>query len=176
MIDTTQLVNGVLLWNKIPSHVLEAGNSISKFKQALHKWLFQMLFCKFLFNFVSCVVMFCLCIMHLLIQQLDMIFIVFCYVCKLANQLVNNFLQCSYVFVFLGSTQCRPWSFCATLKIDKSSATTIIKSSATTIIFALLHVLLMQLYWWLFMRCKLIFLSVYISECIVTSYVVNISQ
>ena len=29
-----------ILWNKIPSHVPEAGNSISKFKQALHRWLF----------------------------------------------------------------------------------------------------------------------------------------
>ena len=31
------LVNEMFLWNKIPSHVLEAGNSISKFKQALHR-------------------------------------------------------------------------------------------------------------------------------------------
>ena len=29
------LVNGIFLWNKIPSHVVEAGNFISKFKQAL---------------------------------------------------------------------------------------------------------------------------------------------
>ena len=34
------LVNGIFLWNKIPLHVLEAGNSISKFKQVLHRWLF----------------------------------------------------------------------------------------------------------------------------------------
>ena len=36
------LVNGIFLWNKILSHVLEAGlgNSISMFKWALHRWLF----------------------------------------------------------------------------------------------------------------------------------------
>ena len=36
----SQLVNGIFLWNKIPLHILEARNSISKFKQALHRWLF----------------------------------------------------------------------------------------------------------------------------------------
>ena len=33
------LVNGIFLWNMIPSHVLGVGNSIFKFKQALHRWL-----------------------------------------------------------------------------------------------------------------------------------------
>ena len=33
------LVNVTFLWNNIPSHVLEAGNTISKFKQVLHRWL-----------------------------------------------------------------------------------------------------------------------------------------
>ena len=50
------LVNGIFLWNKLPSHVLEAarvGNSISKFKQALRGWLFFLILCLFL-----CIVMY----------------------------------------------------------------------------------------------------------------------